>query len=718
MNLFARRTSANQSHSASRFNAWLISYQTTAVVLAVLLILTFAHQHFSSLSASRNARARELMQQASGLLQARQLANAALLADSARATAGYPDSTSYLLGRIALESDSLQRAAARFRDALHANENYAEAYAGMAEVAMRQAQGPTAPGQAEKIEQALLDYRRALQLKPNLFAAQFGQANALFRRGKADTTRYSSLIDLQDANGFYGGLKNRAELYQLLTLQQYLELLDNLADLQELPIQEGPADDSYMQKAPMARDLRRRVGDRPGGVELVEAQYALLQGNRTNAADLLQKAIARSPENTAEAARIQRQDSLIMNWRGRTSNQLAYEPQFRFNRYRTGAINGDGIVIPTIKWRARVGQVGMISPVVSGNFVIQVAPDLRVIAFIDRTSGRQVRLLPKEEGFTQSTPAVSEGNLWIDAPRSYVYVVPMRRIQTLGSFEASDIKRNFFQEIKDSSPLVVGGRILFGTTSGQLRSANVSGQRIGIWNWSSALGGQITAPAAAGESLAMVGSYDSRFYGISYRNVDPTTFELSTSWLFIAADTIRASACFGKGVVYFGDESGAIYALPEKLDERRTERGQSVQTAIATFRRAGTIVSSPAIDDSLVYFCSLDSTIYALPTFDLKNRETRDGAPAGAWRPKFVYKTDGAIVSSPCITGGVLYVGTDAGEILAIDLKSRGKNRGENEPERLLWRLVVGGAVRSSPTVVDKVLYVAAEDGYLYAIGR
>lgn len=706
MKSFFRKIFQGLSQALSKLLVVLKSYQSLAAILSASFIVGLLFYSFSQIGAFRNTRTQ-------GFLRAAKL-------DSAMIAGGYPDSVNYLLGKAALEKDSLSQATDYFLAALRAHPDFAEAYASLGDMAMRQAQRYQAAGNGAEaqgqIDAALRDYLRALQRKPDLFSAQFGQANALFARGRADTSRAAALVDLNDANRFYAELKNRTELYQLLKLQDYIQVLDNLADLQKLPVIQGLIDESYMQKAPIARDFHRRLGNRAGAIELVEAQYALLQGARSRADTLSQKARVKDPRNADEITRIYQQNSAIVGWNVRTAKISKYEPLFRFNRFRTGRIDGDGIVRPMIKWRTRLGPVGVVSPITYQDKIIQVAPAMGGIAFLNRSNGGLLRLLPKQEGFSQSTPAITAENLWLDAPIAEMYVLPLSQSLNpqFGRFEASAIKLNYFQKIQDSSPLVLNGRVLFGTRSGQFFSAAMSqgSRRITNWFWSSPLGGEITAPAVAGDSLAMFGSSNGRFYGANYREYNRTTYELRTGWIYTTSDTnaITASACFAKGVVYFGDRSGIIHALSEKLDKRRTLRGQNLQGTIAIFRKTGAIIASPAVDDSLVYFCSMDSAIYAFPTFDLKNRKTDDDAPRGGrWGAKYKYKADGAIASSPCITGGVLYVGTDAGEILALDA---------GNISRLLWRLVVGGPVKSSPVVINQVLYVAADDGYLYAIGK
>jgi outer membrane protein assembly factor BamB len=73
------------------------------------------------------------------------------------------------------------------------------------------------------------------------------------------------------------------------------------------------------------------------------------------------------------------------------------------------------------------------------------------------------------------------------------------------------------------------------------------------------------------------------------------------------------------------------------------------------------------------------------------------------WR----FATGGAVVSSPVMANGVVYVGSGDGKLYAIDAE-RGVAR---------WSVEAGSAVQSSPAVADEVVYAVNRDGVLIAVG-
>jgi outer membrane protein assembly factor BamB len=72
------------------------------------------------------------------------------------------------------------------------------------------------------------------------------------------------------------------------------------------------------------------------------------------------------------------------------------------------------------------------------------------------------------------------------------------------------------------------------------------------------------------------------------------------------------------------------------------------------------------------------------------------------WR----FHTGGAVISSPVVAGGVVYVGSNDGNLYAV------RRKGGAE----LWRYSTHGAVTSSPAVADNAVYFSSDDGFVYAL--
>ncbi len=83
------------------------------------------------------------------------------------------------------------------------------------------------------------------------------------------------------------------------------------------------------------------------------------------------------------------------------------------------------------------------------------------------------------------------------------------------------------------------------------------------------------------------------------------------------------------------------------------------------------------------------------------------GNPALAPTLLWNYTTVGPVDSSPAVVGGVVYVGSDDGNVYALNAASGIQ----------LWNYTTGGPVDSSPAVVNGVVYVGSLDGNVYALG-
>jgi outer membrane protein assembly factor BamB len=79
-------------------------------------------------------------------------------------------------------------------------------------------------------------------------------------------------------------------------------------------------------------------------------------------------------------------------------------------------------------------------------------------------------------------------------------------------------------------------------------------------------------------------------------------------------------------------------------------------------------------------------------------------APTG--KLKWRFHTGGEIVSSPAVSGDMVYIGSADHAVYALDRRT-GEQR---------WKFATKGRVSSSPAVAGGIVYVASYDGHLYAI--
>ena len=91
----------------------------------------------------------------------------------------------------------------------------------------------------------------------------------------------------------------------------------------------------------------------------------------------------------------------------------------------------------------------------------------------------------------------------------------------------------------------------------------------------------------------------------------------------------------------------------------------------------------------------------------IKLMSLRGGAPAvNSGSLRWSYKTGGPVGSSPALANGMVYIGSDDGNIYALDANT-GSNR---------WIYQTGDKVFSSPTVTNGVVYIGSNDHSVYAL--
>ena len=131
------------------------------------------------------------------------------------------------------------------------------------------------------------------------------------------------------------------------------------------------------------------------------------------------------------------------------------------------------------------------------------------------------------------------------------------------------------------------------------------------------------------------------------------------------------------------------------------QEGPSNLTLAWQFTTNGAVISSPTVVDGIVYVGSQDKNIYAI----------------GAWSGNLIWNftTKAAIASSPAVANGEVYTGGDDGYVYCLNAYTGA----------LIWQTFVNGdlpftyatiVLSSSPVVSGGIVYIGSLDGYLYAL--
>ena len=173
---------------------------------------------------------------------------------------------------------------------------------------------------------------------------------------------------------------------------------------------------------------------------------------------------------------------------------------------------------------------------------------------------------------------------------------------------------------------------------------------------------------------------------------------LCVSLSAIAAPSVRArSAASPAGGGGLGDWP-MFHSAPSRSGVNGTESRINVVTASTlgpkwTFATGGPIYSSPAVSGGVVYFGSDDKKVYAVN--------------ANTGTLKWSYATGGLARSPPAVVGDVVYVGSDDNKVYALNASTGTK----------IWSYTAGGGIElSSPLVALGKVFVGSLDGNVYAL--
>ncbi len=176
-------------------------------------------------------------------------------------------------------------------------------------------------------------------------------------------------------------------------------------------------------------------------------------------------------------------------------------------------------------------------------------------------------------------------------------------------------------------------------------------------------------------------------------------------WKFPTMGQVISSPAIANGTLYVGSTDGNLYAV---------DLGSGTQKwKFATHVR---VTSSPAVDGGTVYFGSYNGNFYAVDAASgqlkwkfqtpgerrFAGKHLHGSQPAGESMPDpFDY-----YLSSPSVSGGIVYFGSGDGNVYALDAASG----------KLNWKFQTGDVVHASPAIADGTLFIGSWDSYFYAL--
>lgn len=178
---------------------------------------------------------------------------------------------------------------------------------------------------------------------------------------------------------------------------------------------------------------------------------------------------------------------------------------------------------------------------------------------------------------------------------------------------------------------------------------------------------------------------------------------LATAWTAPTGNAVHSSPAVAGGAAYVGSDDGTLYALDAAGVANCSAGPPRTCSPLWTAATGGPVRSSPAVSDGMVYVGSDDAKLYA---FDAAGLLNCSAGPPRTCLARWVTTTGGIVRSSPVVADGVVYVGSDDGGLYALHATTG----------MVVWKTITGAAVRSSPAVAGGVVYVGSDDQAVYAL--
>ncbi|HEY6637054.1 MAG TPA: PQQ-binding-like beta-propeller repeat protein [Solirubrobacterales bacterium] len=283
-------------------------------------------------------------------------------------------------------------------------------------------------------------------------------------------------------------------------------------------------------------------------------------------------------------------------------------PTYGLDAARTRSLPSKKVKPPyKVAWRYDARHLMEYSPIIAGGTLYGIDNNGEAFA-LNAASGKQ---LWRRDVATlnASAPSYSDGKL-------YISNLEPGQVQALNAQNGKVAWRNSLPGRSESSPLVVGDKVIAGCECGSVYAFD---KRTGKELWSASVGGAVKASPAYDRGTVFVGSYGGQMTALRASNG-------SVRWTASAGGPIYGTAAVAFGHVYAGTLTGGMNAFDEQTGSSSwsTSTGGYVYSAATAAKAPGTPPS--------VYFGSYDGTVYALNarTGSVRWSESAHGPVSGA----------------------------------------------------------------------------------------
>ena len=361
---------------------------------------------------------------------------------------------------------------------------------------------------------------------------------------------------------------------------------------------------------------------------------------------------------------------------------------FRHDPSRTGATD----IIATnprgeLKWLFQTGAEIASSPTVVNGMVYFGSRDFKLYALDIDTGEKQWEFTA--ESWIESSPVVASGIVFFGSNDGKFYALDALTGRKLWDFQTKYVVK--------STAAVAGNTVYFGGDDYFIYALDT---RTGEKKWSFETKGHIMSSPVIYDGILYVGSMDNSCYAL---NAENGRFRLKMKTQdAVSSPTVSGDTVYFTSGRYLYAMDGKARSWPREEDLRPwwlqfwafglAPPPPPVSGVVWALKLSNTASNTtPVIDDTTLYTTG-DSRVLRV---DLTTRKF-----------DWTFSTGGTIRSSPALANNVIYVGSNDGRLYAI-------NAQDGKP---LWNFLTGGKITSSPVYANGVIYVTSLDGKLYAI--
>lgn len=351
---------------------------------------------------------------------------------------------------------------------------------------------------------------------------------------------------------------------------------------------------------------------------------------------------------------------------------------------------GDNSTLPQgkLKWTFSAGDAIHSSPAVCNGKVYFGSRDGNIYA-LDSATGEKIWAF-HTGSWVESSPAVVDGVVYCGSNDGNLYALNAETGEKIWSYE--------MPLVVQSSPAVADGVVYVGCEDASLYAIDAA---TGSELWRSYTGDKITTSPAVSKGIVVIGSADNMFYSFNAKNG-------GARLEFYANIPIYSSAAIKDGVAYFTDNFGIFIAMD--IMARNWWMENRIREYWDVLYGYG-VMPKPPLNSGFLWGVALGYNIRSVSSPSIAGDYAYTGADKNLYSidlinhtVQWTFTTNGDVISSPAVAGGVVYVGSEDGHIYAVD-RTNGT---------LLWDYITGGAVTSSPAVANGLLYIGSMDGKLY----